>query len=78
MSLGDKNPISGIPSARYGFVKNVSGKYSDVKIIFDADDGGFHLVYKSPHSNLEHFYGSGNNVKIFKTLAGAERTAKKL
>jgi len=78
MSLGDHNPVSKYPLLKHGVVKNVRGKYSNVEIIFDIDDGGFHLFSKSPHESMGHFYGSGQNVKIFKTLAGAERTAKKL
>jgi hypothetical protein len=73
MSLGDHNPL-----VSYGTVKVVEGKYSTVRIVFDSDDGGFHLVEKSRHSNLERFHGSGQNVKIYKTLAGAEKAARKL
>jgi hypothetical protein len=72
MSLGDHNPIS------YGTVKVVQGKYSAVRIIFDVEDGGFYLISKGYHSNIEQIHGSGTKVKIFKTLSGAEKAAQKL
>ncbi len=73
MALGDHNPL-----VTYGTVKIVHGKYSTVRIIFDADDEGFYLVSKGYHSNFEQIIGRGANVKIYKTLAGAEKAAMKL
>lgn len=56
-------------------VNRFTGKSGDVvDIIFELDDGGFHIVVHRMGGHA-HFIGTGQNVKIYKTYAAAQQEA---